>query len=181
MGFKSWLYKRAVAYIGKCNREWERKCSIRHDLQNLDRLTYYNSGKAYLLYGLDAEWSNFGRYEVLINAIQKLAMYEDQKELMATKRRTRMKYKTKPVEIEAIQWTGLNLEEIKAFVGESLIYDIIGTAWEVGKGRPHVLMKIRTLEGDMTASEGDYIIKGLRGEFYPCKPDVFEKKYELIN
>lgn len=33
----------------------------------------------------------------------------------------------------------------------------------------------------MTASEGDYIIKGLRGEFYPCKPDVFEKKYELIN
>ena len=40
-------------------------------------------------------------------------------------------------------------------------------------------MKIKTLEGDMQASEGDYIIKGLRGEFYPCKPDVFEKKYEL--
>lgn len=92
-----------------------------------------------------------------------------------------MKYKTKPVEIEAIRWTGLNLEEIKAFVGESLIYNIIDTAWKVGKGRPHVLVKIKTLEGDMTASEGDYIIKGLRGEFYPCKPDVFEKKYELIN
>ena len=40
-------------------------------------------------------------------------------------------------------------------------------------------MKIKTLEGDMQTSEGDYIIKGLRGEFYPCKPDVFEKKYEL--
>lgn len=40
-----------------------------------------------------------------------------------------MKYKTKPVEIEAIQWTGLNLEEIKAFIGESLIYDILDTAW----------------------------------------------------
>lgn len=92
-----------------------------------------------------------------------------------------MKYKTKPVEIEAIQWTGLNLEEIKAFVGESLIYDIIDTAWEAGKGIPHVLMNIKTLEGDMIASEGDYIIKGLRGEFYPCKPDIFEKKYELIN
>ena len=90
------------------------------------------------------------------------------------------KYKTKPCEIEAIQWNGLNLEEIKEFVGESLIYDIIDTAWEVGKGRPHVLMKIKTLEGDMQASEGDYIIKGLRGEFYPCKPDVFEKKYELM-
>ena len=39
---------------------------------------------------------------------------------------------------------------------------------------------IPTLEGNMNASIGDYIIKGLRGEFYPCKPDVFEKKYELI-
>ena len=92
-----------------------------------------------------------------------------------------MKYRTKPVEIEAIRWTGLNFEEIKTFVGDSLIYGIIDTAWEVGKGRPFVLMKIKTLEGDMHVSEGDYIIKGLRGEFYPCKPDVFEKKYELIN
>lgn len=92
-----------------------------------------------------------------------------------------MKYKTKPVEIEAIRWTGLNLEEIKTFVGDSLIYDIIDTAWEVRKGRPHVLMKIKTLEGNMHVSEGDYIIKGLKGEFYPCKPDIFEKKYEFIN
>ena len=92
-----------------------------------------------------------------------------------------MKYKTKPVEIEAIRWTGLNLEEIKTFVGDSLIYDIIDTAWEVCKGRPHVLMKIKTLEGNMHVSEGDYIIKGLKGEFYPCKPDIFEKKYEFIN
>ncbi len=91
-----------------------------------------------------------------------------------------MKYKTRPVEIEAIQWTGHNLEEIKQFVGESLEYDILDTAWEVGKGRPHIYMKIRTLEGDMYVSIGDYIIKGLRGEFYPCKPDVFEKKYEVI-
>ena len=91
-----------------------------------------------------------------------------------------MKYKTRPVEIEAIQWTGHNLEEIKQFVGESLEYDILDTAWEVGKGRQHIYMKIRTLEGDMYVSIGDYIIKGLRGEFYPCKPDVFEKKYEVI-
>ena len=91
-----------------------------------------------------------------------------------------MRYKTKPVEIEAIQWTGLNLEEIKQFVGESLEYDILDTAWEVGKGRPYILMRIHTLEGTMNASVGDYIIKGLRGEFYPCKPDVFEKKYEVI-
>ena len=91
------------------------------------------------------------------------------------------KYKTKPCEIEAIQWNGLNLEEVKAFVGQSLIYNICDTAWEVGKGRPHVDMRIKTLEGEMRASEGDYIIKGLRGEFYPCKPDVFEKKYMLTD
>lgn len=83
------------------------------------------------------------------------------------------RYKTKPCEIEAIQWTGLNLEEIKAFVGEALICKVV-------EGRPHVSMKIKTLEGDMQASEGDYIIKGLRGDFHPCKPDVFEKKYELV-
>ena len=90
------------------------------------------------------------------------------------------KYKTKPCEIEAIQWNGLNLQEIKEFVGESLIYDILDTAWEVGKGRPHVFMKIKTLEGIMEASVGDYIIRGLKGEFYPCKPDIFEKTYELV-
>ena len=92
-----------------------------------------------------------------------------------------MKYRTKPIEIEAIQWTGLNLEEIKAFADDSLVYDILDTAWEVGKGRPHVFMKIKTIEGDMNVQEGDCIIKSILGEFYPCKPDVFEKKYYLIN
>lgn len=92
----------------------------------------------------------------------------------------RVRYRKKPVEIEAVQWTGENLEEIKAFVGESLIYDIIDTAWKVGKGRPYVLMKIKTLEGDMIASEGDYIIKGIAGEFYPCKPDIFKATYEEV-
>lgn len=91
-----------------------------------------------------------------------------------------MKYRKKPVVIEAIQWTGLNLEEIKEFVGESLIYDIIDTAWKVGEGAPHVNMKIHTLEGDMEVSKGDFIIKGIKGEFYPCKPDIFEKAYEAV-
>lgn len=90
------------------------------------------------------------------------------------------KYRTKPCEIEAIQWTGLNLEEIKEFVGESLIYSIHDTAYEAGVYPPQVFIEIKTLEGIMNASKGDYIIKGLRGEFYPCKPDVFEKKYELV-
>lgn len=91
-----------------------------------------------------------------------------------------MKYRKKPVVIEAIQWNGLNLEEVKAFVGELLIYDIIDTAWQVGKGAPHVNMKIKTLDGDMQANKGDFIIKGVNGEFYPCKPDIFEKTYEAV-
>lgn len=89
-----------------------------------------------------------------------------------------MKYRKKTVVIEAIQWTGLNLEEVKAFVGESLKYDIHDAAWEVGKGAPIVNMKIHTLEGDHECTKGDFIIKGVNGEFYPCKPDIFEKTYE---
>lgn len=91
-----------------------------------------------------------------------------------------MKYRKKPVVIEAIQWNGLNLEEIKEFVGKDLEYNILDTAWEVGKGAPHVLMKIHTLEGDHECARGDFIIKGVNGEFYPCKPDIFEKTYEAV-
>lgn len=58
-------------------------------------------------------------------------------------------------------------------------YNILDTAWEVGKGAPHVIMKIHTLEGDHECTVGDFIIKGVNGEFYPCKPDIFEKTYEL--
>lgn len=91
-----------------------------------------------------------------------------------------MKYKKKPVVIEAIQWNGINLEEVKQFVGDNLKYQIIDSAWQVGKGRPYVLMEIKTLEGTMKVSERDFIIKGVNGEFYPCKPDIFEKTYELV-
>lgn len=91
-----------------------------------------------------------------------------------------MLYRKKPVVIEAIQWNGINLSEIKEFVGGSLEYTIHDAAWQVGKGAPVVDMKIKTLEGDHTASVGDYIIKGVQGEFYPCKPDIFEQTYEKV-
>ena len=91
-----------------------------------------------------------------------------------------MKYRKKPVVVEAVQWTGLNLEEVKSFVGAHLTYSIIDTAWEVGKGAPHVNMIIKTLEGDMFVNRGDFIIKGVNGEFYPCKQDIFEKIYEGV-
>lgn len=76
------------------------------------------------------------------------------------------KYRKKPVEIEAIQWTGDNLDEIKKFMGY----------YEYAKGN----LIIKTLEGNMLASPGDYIIKGVKSEFYPCKPNIFKETYEPV-
>lgn len=83
------------------------------------------------------------------------------------------RYKTKPCEIEAIQFNGNNLKEIEEFAKEKCMMARFSGTECTGIG-------IDTLEGCMNASVGDYIIKGLKGEFYPCKPDIFEKKYELI-
>lgn len=78
------------------------------------------------------------------------------------------KYKTKPCEIEAIQWTGKNIIELLDWGQGQILWNDVDDLF------------IDTLEGRMKADINDYIIKGLRGEFYPCKPDVFEKKYEKI-
>lgn len=85
------------------------------------------------------------------------------------------KYISKPVEIRAIQWTGSNTDDLIDFLGIGFI-DLFMWAWEYGPE----YFKIKTLEGWMLASPGDYIIKGLRGEFYPCKPDVFNMKYRKV-
>lgn len=79
------------------------------------------------------------------------------------------KYRKKPVIVEAIQinFGYTNVLEIKAFVGESFI--------DMCNGK---VPYIKTLEGDMYISDGDYVIKGVQGEFYPCKPDIFEATYE---
>ena len=78
-----------------------------------------------------------------------------------------MKYRKKPVVIEAVQWTGNNHAEMCEFIDPE-VFEII----------PRVGLVIHTLEGDHHASPGDYIIKGVNGEFYPCKPDIFAKTYE---
>lgn len=90
-----------------------------------------------------------------------------------------MKYRKKPVVIEALQWTG-NTSEIKEFCGYNCSYTVYDSAWRVGKGIPVEKLIIHTLEGDMIASRNDYIIKGVNGEIYPCKPEIFEKTYELV-
>lgn len=76
-------------------------------------------------------------------------------------------YRKKPVVIEAVQWTGENHAEMCEFIDPE-VFEII----------PGVGLVIHTLEGDHHASPGDYIIKGVNGEFYPCKPDIFAKTYE---
>lgn len=77
-----------------------------------------------------------------------------------------MKFRKKPVVIEAVQWTGDNVDDVGDFVGQSATMTVDGA------------FVIFTLEGEMLASEGDWIIKGIKGEFYPCKPDIFEATYE---
>lgn len=79
------------------------------------------------------------------------------------------KYRKKPVVIEAIQWTGDNLKELRQMDGFNAVHTCFGGHLKVG-----------TLEGNMSATVGDYIIKGVHGEFYPCKPDIFEKTYERV-
>jgi len=78
-------------------------------------------------------------------------------------------YRKKPVVIEAIQLVDENLVQLLEFCGDKI------------KSHPMIGVVIETLEGDMLASKGDYIIKGVKGEFYPCKPDIFEMTYELVN
>ncbi len=77
-----------------------------------------------------------------------------------------MRFKSKVVEIDAVQYTGKNQNEIADFYP--------GAAGAFGSDA----IFIETLEGTMQASPGDWIIKGTEGEFYPCKPSVFERKYE---
>ena len=78
-------------------------------------------------------------------------------------------YIKKPVVIQAVQWNGDNVEEVQSFCGDNCM---------MGYSDIYFFFSIKTLEGDMYVSIGDYIIKGVNGEFYPCKPDIFEKTYE---
>ena len=77
------------------------------------------------------------------------------------------KYRKRPIIIEAVQLTEDNKN--------SVFNDMGGNKYPVDEG-----IKIGTLEGDMIARWGDYIIKGIEREFYPCKPDIFKQSYEKV-
>ena len=76
-------------------------------------------------------------------------------------------YRKKPVTVVAMQYTGNNIKDIMEFVKNTAYVDARG-------------LVIRTLEGEHIAGVNDYIIRGIHGEFYPCKPDIFVKTYEKI-
>ena len=80
------------------------------------------------------------------------------------------KYRKKPVVIEAIQYDG-TVQDIVDFVGLE----------NTEMNEEMTKLYIKTLEGNMLVSHGDYVIKGVKGEFYPCKPDIFKKTYEEYN
>ena len=91
------------------------------------------------------------------------------------------RYKKIPITIEAVQFLGENVKEIVDFCGDNIdLYPLDLDTVDLNKVLYVKEAKIMTLEGVMTASVGDYIIKGVNGEFYPCKPDIFHKTYEEI-
>ena len=93
-----------------------------------------------------------------------------------------MKYRKRPVVIDAIQWTGENQREMWDFLtGRTNDYmSVSGDNFYIDHSKIKGGLVIKTFEGEHLASIGDYIIKGVKGEFYPCKPDVFEATYEPV-
>jgi len=93
------------------------------------------------------------------------------------------KYVKKPIEIEAIQLTKENIIEVFVFL-DGANYKETKSAEELEDFSQMMLkqgyIEIETLEGMMIANFGDYIIKGVKGEFYPCKPDIFQVTYEEV-
>lgn len=76
-------------------------------------------------------------------------------------------FRKKPVEIEAVQYNPLDQLPLIEFLGDA--------PWSISMG-----FRIQTLEGVMTVSPGDWVIKGVQGEFYPCKPDIFAATYDEV-
>lgn len=83
------------------------------------------------------------------------------------------KYRKKPVIIEAIQWDGKSQKKLLEFLGDTRLQQTCTISMDK-------TLEIHTLEGIMKANVNDWIIKGVKGELYPCKPDIFEVTYELV-
>jgi hypothetical protein len=78
------------------------------------------------------------------------------------------KYRKKPIVIEAVQWNGTWNDEMAEFAKGKFSFEEYGVLY------------VKTLEGTMVANKGDWIIKGIKGEFYPCAKEIFEQIYEPV-
>ncbi|SFY18512.1 hypothetical protein SAMN04244548_02994 [Paracoccus pantotrophus] len=89
------------------------------------------------------------------------------------------KFRKKPIVIDAMRWTGDNTRDIALWVQPDLAPHALPEGWWVRKtatGRTSLV--VPTLEGEHDTSIGDWIIRGVKGEYYPCKPDIFAATYE---
>lgn len=86
-------------------------------------------------------------------------------------------YRKKPVEIQAMELTKENREEVAAWCGGHFEPDVV---YRMAGIIPDGSLDIPTLEGVMAAKVGDFVIRGVKGEFYPCKPDIFAATYEEV-
>jgi hypothetical protein len=94
-----------------------------------------------------------------------------------------LQLRKKPVEVDAVQWNGNNLVEVIRFMGQDVDLNSSIESDKFDDYRAIVRkqgLTIYTLEGEMKASEGDFIIKGVKGEFYPCKPDIVKATYDKV-
>ena len=90
------------------------------------------------------------------------------------------KYIKKPVVVEAVQWNGENNKEVEKFCKKAKYFETGFSPDARTKGHTIKWYMIKTLEGEMKAEIGDYIVKGVKGEFYPVKPDIFHITYESV-
>lgn len=89
-----------------------------------------------------------------------------------------MKYRKKPVVIDAVQYDGKNGAALRRWSNDAVIESPV---LEPREGNPTgEYVQVKTLEGTMCGIVGDWIIRGVNDEFYPCKPDIFEKTYEAV-
>ncbi len=90
-------------------------------------------------------------------------------------------FRKKPIVIEAVRWDGTNWDEVVSFLGfPENGHGDTETMYHHSQDDQRMAIVIHTLEGDMSAELGDWIIKGVKGEFYPCKADIFELTYEPV-
>lgn len=91
------------------------------------------------------------------------------------------KYMKQRIAVDAIQFTGDNIEEIKEFVNKPYLNTSVDAVLKAdGDYRENTHIHIPTLEGMMTVNYGDYIIKGMDGEFYSCKSHIFDTRYKMV-